>query len=315
MRGFSAGARRASLRVLSKRISPMRLALLCASVMPLAIVLFAAPAAAAASPQSKACSDQATAKNLHGAEREAFRADCMKAAGPAAPAKATPAEMPAAKAKPTSVAAPKPASGSGGATTASKACSDQATAKGLHGAEREAFRATCLQGAPSSAAKPASATKSAPAAKPTPAATSGSSAKSPASKVCSDQATAKGLHGAEREAFRAECMKSAPATAKPMAPVAKPATPVAKPVAPVAKAATRATKPAAEAVPPEPRAAATKPPAAPGTRSPAQLASDQRIKACGQQWQAAKAANRIPAGQTWPQYWSACSARMKSAGK
>jgi hypothetical protein len=287
----------------------MRLFLLSAAVLPLALTL-AVPAAAATSPQSKTCSDQATAKGLHGADREAFRADCMKAAGPgpaakpaptakpapaatpAPTAKPEPAAKPAPVAKPTPAVAPKAASAAGGASTQSKACSEQATANGLHGADREAFRADCMKGG--SAPPAAKAAPPAPAAKP---AGSGAPAQSPVSQACSDQATAKGLHGAEREAFRAQCMKGTPAApAKAAAPAAK----VAKPVA--------------EAIPPEPRGAA-KPAAAPGTRSPAQLAADQRIHDCGQQWQAAKAANRIPAGQTWPQYWSACSARMKAAGK
>lgn len=37
-----------------------------------------------------------------------------------------------------------------------------------------------------------------------------------------------------------------------------------------------------------------------------------RQQQCGQQWRAAKAAGHIPAGQTWPQYWSQCNARLKS---
>ena len=208
----------------------------------------------------------------------------------------------------------------------SKACSDQATAKGLHGADREAFRATCLKS--SSPAASAKAEKSAPAAKVVPAAKMGpapavapaaaksASGTSAVSKACSDQATAKGLHGADREKFRNACLKGAPA---PMAAAAKPA-PVAaakpEPVAAATKPAVAAAPAVATAAPPEPGTTAAKtakPAAAPGTRSPAQLAADQRIHACGQQWQAAKAAGKIPAGQTWPKYWSACSARMKTA--
>ena len=40
-----------------------------------------------------------------------------------------------------------------------------------------------------------------------------------------------------------------------------------------------------------------------------------RIKACGAQWRADKAAGRILTGQTWPQYWSACNTRLKSQGQ
>jgi hypothetical protein len=39
-----------------------------------------------------------------------------------------------------------------------------------------------------------------------------------------------------------------------------------------------------------------------------------RIKECGVQWKTAKSANTVPAGQTWPQFWSACDARLKAGG-
>ena len=42
----------------------------------------------------------------------------------------------------------------------------------------------------------------------------------------------------------------------------------------------------------------------------AQLAERSRQKQCGAQWKADKAAGKT-ASQTWPQYWSACSKRMK----
>ena len=48
-----------------------------------------------------------------------------------------------------------------------------------------------------------------------------------------------------------------------------------------------------------------------GTPSAAQTAMRGRMKQCSAQWQADKAAKKIPAGQTWPRYWSACSARLK----
>lgn len=97
-----------------------------------------------------------------------------------------------------------------------------------------------------------------------------------------------------------------------------------------AGAAVPATKPAAAATAPatKPAAAttapATKPAAAPATK-PAAAATTKpmdgkameksRIKACGAEWKAAKAANKVPAGQTWPQFWSECNARLKAAGK
>ena len=46
-------------------------------------------------------------------------------------------------------------------------------------------------------------------------------------------------------------------------------------------------------------------------RSAAQTATSQRQHECGAQWKADKAAGKIPAGQTWPQYWSACNKRLK----
>lgn len=60
---------------------------------------------------------------------------------------------------------------------------------------------------------------------------------------------------------------------------------------------------------------ATKPaaPAAKSTTAGA-LAEHSRIKACGAEWRAAKAAKTVQAGETWPKYWKACDARMKAAG-
>lgn len=49
----------------------------------------------------------------------------------------------------------------------------------------------------------------------------------------------------------------------------------------------------------------------PEARSPAMAAMHDRQRQCGQQWKADKAAGKIPAGQKWPQYWSACNTRMK----
>lgn len=56
-------------------------------------------------------------------------------------------------------------------------------------------------------------------------------------------------------------------------------------------------------------------PAAPAgpkpARSSAQTATAARQHQCGQEWKADKAAGKIPAGQAWPQYWSACNKRLK----
>ena len=256
-------------------------------LLSVALLTFAgSPALAAATADSKACSAQATAKGLTGKDREAFRADCLKTAAPAAPVAAKPAI--AAK----SAAAPQ--------SGLSKSCSADASAKGLTGKDRETFRAACMKGtgaiaAVKTSAPPMAAAKPRPVAlpvAPAPAARSaGFAPKSPQSQACSDQATAKGLTGREREKFRDGCMKGPAAAAKP---AARPAI--------------------AEAVPPEPRArAATANAGSNKPRSANQLASDQRIKRCGQMWQADKAAQRLAAGATWPKYWSACSARLKAA--
>ena len=44
--------------------------------------------------------------------------------------------------------------------------------------------------------------------------------------------------------------------------------------------------------------------------TPGQIAFRQRIHECSVEWQRDKAANRLK-GQKWPQYWSACNARLK----
>jgi hypothetical protein len=88
--------------------------------------------------------------------------------------------------------------------------------------------------------------------------------------------------------------------------------------APVAATAP-ATKPMAAATPAfhnpftRPAAAAPAPVVAkaPGTQSPAMAAAHDRQRQCGAQWKADKAAGKIPAGQTWPKYWSACNTRLK----
>ncbi|MBO9581511.1 MAG: hypothetical protein J7498_11520 [Sphingobium sp.] len=49
-----------------------------------------------------------------------------------------------------------------------------------------------------------------------------------------------------------------------------------------------------------------------GQPTPAQKAMYDRERQCGKMWQADKAAHKTPAGQTWPQYWSACNKRLKS---
>lgn len=69
----------------------------------------------------------------------------------------------------------------------------------------------------------------------------------------------------------------------------------------------------ATAATPAPAAAKANPAShLPGAQSPAMIAMHNRQRQCGAQWKADKAAGKIPAGQTWPQYWSKCNARLKS---
>ena len=73
--------------------------------------------------------------------------------------------------------------------------------------------------------------------------------------------------------------------------------------------------PAAETPPPAPPPAA--PPAAnqPAAKpSGGRAAMIARERACGAEWKAEKAAGKIPPGQKWPQYWSACNKRKKAEG-
>ena len=80
-------------------------------------------------------------------------------------------------------------------------------------------------------------------------------------------------------------------------------------VAPLPKlmqtAAAQTTQPAA----PEKKQTKMKKPPTPG-----QLAARERLKKCGAEWKAAKAAGKIEKGTTWPKYWSACNKRLKAAG-
>jgi hypothetical protein len=115
--------------------------------------------------------------------------------------------------------------------------------------------------------------------------------------------------------FLSQCRASLPRSAA-ATPAAKP-TPVAKPTSVAARAPTAAGAPVSAGVGARPVAVAhpstttVAPPKAPGTQSAAMMAMHDRQRQCGAQWKADKAAGKIPAGQTWPQYWSACSRRLK----
>ena len=71
----------------------------------------------------------------------------------------------------------------------------------------------------------------------------------------------------------------------------------------------------ATAAPAAKPAAATPAPAKPAAAATGGKAGEvTRIKACGAEWKADKAAGKVPAGQKWPQYWSECNKRKKAAG-
>jgi hypothetical protein len=95
--------------------------------------------------------------------------------------------------------------------------------------------------------------------------------------------------------FLAQCRTTLPKTAAATAPV--------KTVAPAPAAAAKPVVAKAAAAPKAARVA--------GQPSAAQSAMYARERQCGTQWKADKAAGKIPAGQKWPQYWSACNKRMK----
>ena len=79
----------------------------------------------------------------------------------------------------------------------------------------------------------------------------------------------------------------------------------------VAKCRTEAATPAATTTP-----AAPAPAPKPTAKKPAdpKQAEYARERACGKEWKADKAAGKVQAGMTWPQYWSDCDKRKKAAG-
>jgi hypothetical protein len=112
-------------------------------------------------------------------------------------------------------------------------------------------------------------------------------------KGCNAQSKAQSLKGAERKAFLSGCLKGE-ASAAPVQPGA-----AATPTSPTSTVGAT-------------RAPTTSSPSAAG-RLPTsgQTAERDRMKRCGAEWRADKAAGKAPAGQTWPKYWSACNARLK----
>ena len=86
-----------------------------------------------------------------------------------------------------------------------------------------------------------------------------------------------------------------------------------KTAAPVAATAATATKTTAVHTVATQTTAKTNVPVAtraPGQRTPGQIAEVSRQKQCGAQWKVDKAAGKTGT-MTWPQYWSACSKRLK----
>jgi hypothetical protein len=63
-------------------------------------------------------------------------------------------------------------------------------------------------------------------------------------------------------------------------------------------------------------AAAPPPPAAEPAAKPSggRAAMVARLRACAADWKTAKAEGQVPAGQKWPQFWSACNKRKKAEG-
>jgi len=83
----------------------------------------------------------------------------------------------------------------------------------------------------------------------------------------------------------------------------------------------------AQTPPPEPQAvaqpAATNPakpmtkaagaaPASTAGKTPGEIAFQQRIHECANEWQSEKAAGTLPSGSKWPQFWSACNTQLKA---
>lgn len=219
-----------------------------------------------------------------------------------------------------------------------KACSAEWTAAQAAktvpaGQTRKDFLAACAArtadtpAAPATAASPASAPQAAgtqpapPAAgaqpaTPTPAPAAVASTPQSRMKQCSTEwqaakAAGKVPTGQNWQKFYSECnlrLQGGAAAAQPAA-----ATPAAKPVAtPAAVPTSTPAKPAATA-PAKPEDEDT----GEGVKNPtqAQLAARARIKECGTEWRAQKAAGKTPANETWPHFWSTCNARLKAAGK
>ena len=127
---------------------------------------------------------------------------------------------------------------------------------------------------------------------------SAQAAESTAEKACTDQwdamkAANKIPAGTTWPMFEKDCM--AKAAAAPAAPAMAPAVKMAAPAAPAVPAMAPAAKMAAPA-------------------AGANL-EQNRVKTCAAQWDQMKAANKIPAGLKWPEFWHDCDTKLKAAGQ
>jgi hypothetical protein len=125
---------------------------------------------------------------------------------------------------------------------------------------------------------------------------SAQAAESTSMKACTDQWDAmksanKIPAGTTWPTFEKDCMAKADVTpaAPAMAPAPKMAAPAAPAIAPAPKMAT---------------------PAVAGANG-----EQSRIKSCAGQWDQMKAANKIPAGLKWPEFWHDCDTKLKAAGQ
>jgi psiF repeat len=123
-------------------------------------------------------------------------------------------------------------------------------------------------------------------------------------RACNADARNQRLTGNARKSFMSTCLSGAAPSSPGTAAVAPP---TAAPNPPASTAASPASPPAAAR--PTTTGAAARP------LTPGQRAERTRMQRCGQEWQANKAAGRNTAGQTWPQYWSACNTRLKAGGQ
>ena len=124
------------------------LAFVLAAAVGSAFAADATPATPMTAQQTKmsACSKDAHTKGLKGDEYKSFMSTCLKGDSAAAPAAPAAAATTTAAAKPP-VAVPAPGAGANTPQRQKmRACSTDAKAKGLKGADRRTFMSTCLKG-------------------------------------------------------------------------------------------------------------------------------------------------------------------------